>query len=87
VSLRIAAPTPHDGKARAAFALPLPSASRDASIGSHRGTHRHPWFGTTRIAQNERAPMNRSADFPDPCVVVLRRRRDPAGQQTSMSSY
>jgi hypothetical protein len=41
--------------------------------------HRRCWFGETRIAQNELAAMNRFTRFPDPRVVVLRRRRDPAG--------
>jgi hypothetical protein len=41
-----------------------PAASRGYSTDKHRGMHRHCSFGTTRIAQNELAAMNRSARFP-----------------------
>jgi hypothetical protein len=61
LAYRLAAPTPHAGKAHAA----APAASRGDSVDNHRGMHRQSWLGTTRIAQNELAAMNRFVRFPE----------------------
>jgi len=40
---------------------------------------------TSWIARYELAEVNRFIRFPDLCIVVLRRRRDPAGPQATLS--